>query len=945
MTKMRMGWLGAGAVIAAVAAAQPALGVTIQGGEVNISGATLFADFFSAPASTNDWINADNDFLTCPPNPPLPMAGYYDSDCPPDGLRDTSDQLAPDWTGAGWTGWWLLQYRGVGSGNGLAEFRDFQLCGKLPDDAPAEVGRINRTLWANLGNRTLGSWDADCPVGTAMGGTGTPYCPTSIDIGVMDVPTDWFTQAGSAADAKWSRKPGQSGYGQNPGKSKDVCCGAGASNKLKTLTTGCSGLALNVNKANPDGYTVYDTTIAWVPIAFIANRGVNDDCFAYTELQHLFVSGRLPNGENLVGATRDAGSGTRNGAMNSIGIDPSHGVGDNWGYKNEVGTWSNLGPCHQATNCGGSGIIEDGVKNRRLAVGYTGVAGASRAVQDAYAGRYEVVGVVKDIAGGATCVRPTLNAILDNTDVDAGYQVGGAETFATLGNPFVLTVRVDFDDDSDVDLADFASFLSCFNGPARPPAASFCVRQDIDQDGDVDLADFSVFLSFFNGPNRPPAQNDPTKMANEAAAAFIRNIVLSSQQFDPTGSPVDFNMPSEFLARTYFLTQSVDALPKSDPTVMVNQVGQASFSQALQDYTRANSELAVSDCPAYGSVNNAGLVPVRNNLTTLVLPGAGCPTPPASYDDGSATGPYVYKDSTGVVQSITGNSRLGQRNRVQGDFSNDGLRNATDIPYMLDAMKVGALNFEQTGSGSTHIVPAGGWAGDKGSQVDNVVIVHVIGDFDGDGNFNAEDIRYAADGLAIQTAGAHAGKLDRKAGFVAVDTKWLAIMGDDNYFNTTLANPLKAYALGDARGDIAGSTLGPAKGAQPVGSDGVVDARDIDYLAANLRIVRAFADGKGDWSNLDEAAKFDLSCDMNGDLIVDDNDLTELVVTILGTQIGDVNLDGVVNCDDYCIVNGNQGATNAGWADGDLDQDGDVDGADLAAIQAILPGYGGCSCP
>jgi len=38
-----------------------------------------------------------------------------------------------------------------------------------------------------------------------------------------------------------------------------------------------------------------------------------------TELQHLYVTGRMPNGENLVAATRTPFSGTRNGSMNSLG--------------------------------------------------------------------------------------------------------------------------------------------------------------------------------------------------------------------------------------------------------------------------------------------------------------------------------------------------------------------------------------------------------------------------------------------------------------------------------------------------------------------------------------------------------------------------------------------------------------------------------------------------
>lgn len=65
-------------------------------------------------------------------------------------------------------------------------------------------------------------------------------------------------------------------------------------------------------------------------------------------------------------------------------------------------------------------------------------------------------------------------------------------------------VHEDFDYDGDVDLADFATFQSCFNGPNHPIAPG-CDAADLDGDGDVDLSDFGILLGCFNGPNHPPA--------------------------------------------------------------------------------------------------------------------------------------------------------------------------------------------------------------------------------------------------------------------------------------------------------------------------------------------------------------------------------------------------------------------------------------------------------
>jgi len=67
-----------------------------------------------------------------------------------------------------------------------------------------------------------------------------------------------------------------------------------------------------------------------------------------------------------------------------------------------------------------------------------------------------------------------------------------------------LIAAADFDNDADVDLADFSAFQGCFNGPNRAPAHTGCAVADLDGDNDVDLADFSAFQGCFNGPNRPP---------------------------------------------------------------------------------------------------------------------------------------------------------------------------------------------------------------------------------------------------------------------------------------------------------------------------------------------------------------------------------------------------------------------------------------------------------
>ena len=82
--------------------------VTVTGGQVSGAGATLFVDFFRAPASTNDWIDVDGDN----------NAGFL-------GVFPFTDNLGTIWPPNGTIStYWMFQYRSVGSVNGFNEFVD-----------------------------------------------------------------------------------------------------------------------------------------------------------------------------------------------------------------------------------------------------------------------------------------------------------------------------------------------------------------------------------------------------------------------------------------------------------------------------------------------------------------------------------------------------------------------------------------------------------------------------------------------------------------------------------------------------------------------------------------------------------------------------------------------------------------------------------------------------
>jgi hypothetical protein len=766
-------------------------------GQVNISGATLFQSFFTSGASTVDHIDVDGDGF----------AGF-DPDTAP-----FVQQLAPSFSCTLNT-FWLVQYRGVGSGNGLAEFVDFQLgvdtdAGVDPDPGLApglpatyssDFSIINRGEYASGGTPTGNGTALNCGLDEPQGRlTGTPWQQTSVDIGVMDVPTSWFVQSGDVADANPFAKPGASGYGRSPRLSV-----AGQSNRLKVLDRPGRG-SLNINVAAPDAFTVFDTPIAWVPVAYIANRGTGVSQIKVTELQHAYLSGRLPTGENLNIGSRDAGSGTRNAAMNSIGLDPSWGLADNrdpkWATRGEArlgGFDDGVGDgAHKWTNINSSSRLEDATQNNRLMLAYTGLYGNSKAAEHTVEGKIETIDVMFDDRGGTQYVRPSVQNTIENSDPNTGYQIGGPETFATLGT------------------------------------------------WDQDLIDAGA-----------PA------MANPAAAAYIRNIVGSIALF--TGAPADdenFFTPGDLLTTQFLVQSAIDAAPL--PLDPADFQPNPDFVQSVKDFSLANTSLYdvpnQQTLPDWGTVNPAGKTPTRSDLTGTGL----------TYSDGSVTGEYlnpitgVYGELLNAVAGIqlTGGQNLNARNALAGDFNNDGVRDINDIPEMLVAV---AAEQNWSGPGSTAADPA---------------VAAILGDYNGDGNFDAEDIRFFADGLALV-----GGTLDRGAGFAAVDTAF-----GGNYFGTTTATGF-GLPVGGSAADIAGNT--PAPGAEPRGWDGTVDAQDIDYVRQSF----------GDFTVVLEALHMDLSADMNGDLVVDQSDVDFVVRDVLCTEYGDVDLDGDVDGDDLQIV-------------------------------------------
>jgi hypothetical protein len=1045
---------------------------SVSKGQINFSGATLFADYFETGQFTNDWIDADGDcfYGYNPDGPPfadqLAAEGFWGN---PSRLPFTVGQSSP----------WMFQFRSVGSINGFIEFQSSQLCGQVPNTVPSETGLLNRFRWAVGGQRTYDGPHANC--------SGTPFTPCEICGSFADVPSTWATRkVGNGGEcelsgdpcltsadcpageecvggAAWFRKPCEANYGSSPQTSstgypqtlpplqaecaEKVCaqaecfvgqcddegaascatsadCAPGVvclnvsaqgaclceddcsegecvpvrrcSDNPKIACTSdadCVGTCeevigslnpcnnfedcafageicadtdashtayFNVNYENPDEFTIYDSTVGWLPIAIISNRGTGRENIRFSEAQYLFTTGRMPNGENLVGATRDAGSGTRNGAMNSLGIDPSWGRGDHLGGFVDSLQSDLLGPRHQPTNKGGSSRMEGAVQNNRLAIGYTGLAGASRAAQDAAAGSYEILNVCKDI-GDSPCdccepnacpsdthetepgiqdsypapnegyVRPDVrpldnplrNTILDNEDPCCGYQIAGSGSFTTRGN---------------TDGNRNPNSYCTVDGVVPCPPTQIC-----ETDGDCEDGESCVPADPFYNPDVPAVEND-------TCAQFLNNIKDSIRDFSEPGTtcqlsgeactsdadcqdfPDDFCqlgflMPGQKLALDFFLPGGEDTVHDfCDPISYSEPAG--GTNQFLQNYIRLNNTLGWADghTPAFpSSAGPGGRLPVRLSVACT-----------ERYSDGQQAS---YCNSPGNALPV--------RYAVHGDFNQNGAREVGDAARLVQA-----------------------WRAPRAYFAANNIVPEIFGDFNGDGSLTKEDLRYWADGLAMVSAtpacaGEQGWRLDRMAGAIAIDDAMDALgvpfpwadqrrsivippacntcqeptfdapEAIENIFPTrnAMATP-NAYDAGDFRADVAAAGAMPIPGGPPQ-ADGRINDVDIDYCCKMVNY---------NWSNPAEAPFINLSCDVNGDLAVDSSDLDMMIEEILDTTRGDADLDGLVSSDDLDIVNqtifddptGCNAAGTCGWADGDFTCDGHVEAADRAFV--VTPG-------
>jgi hypothetical protein len=99
---------------------------------------------------------------------------------------------------------------------------------------------------------------------------------------------------------------------------------------------------------------------------------------------------------------------------------------------------------------------------------------------------------------------------VDINDAGTYRCVVTADCGAVTSNEAILTLKTtvaaDFDQDCDVDPADYDLFAACISGPGASHASE-CSTEDLDIDEDVDQVDFGLFQRCYSGENVPPDPN------------------------------------------------------------------------------------------------------------------------------------------------------------------------------------------------------------------------------------------------------------------------------------------------------------------------------------------------------------------------------------------------------------------------------------------------------
>lgn len=808
----------------------------------------------------------------------------------------TVDQLAAGWANLASTpptygtnagsgqSYFYVHYRGTSSGSGFSEVLNYNAFGTSPTATPGDDSYINRTKFYDSETKSF-----------INGATGSQVIANArMDIAIMDVPTTWITQQGSVANVSPTARPGQNGYGYAPVTSWDH----GATQQLKSLTVsnGTTSVTYNTNTSSPDSQTLFDTQVAYVPVSFIVNPGVLSVDRAVDESSSSDFANTGDYSSRADGKTVGFGKSQLQALFATGRLD----------------TGENL---FAATRNGGSGTRNAAMNGIELDPSWG--RGENVGVSESDSSHTDLDGVEFD--GNFMESSSRMQEVVSRSRLAVGYQgMTKAESKTEDGKIVEHAVVKN-------DLASEGGTKYVF------PTVSNIVDNGDANDG-WRIGGNETMMTVGD----PTATSGPSEMTGQAATAaeFVNNLTYSIDQFaGNVNDDENYYMPGEYVAVNYMAAGALQANPKGPNGQWVDQTsgtGDGTQVAGMASYIKSNSTFQASKF-----LENGLKAPVRDSDFTFA-------------DGASGTTGYLYYDASNGVQTLGGGQTMNTRNTVQGDFNGDDIRDINDIAKIIEAVTYTPTSGDLS-AGRTNAILAWAWQQNNAASdfSNGGLMPHIIGDFNNDGNMDAEDVRYFADGLAYdatKTVNTKTGLINRVQAFQDVDSAF-----GGNFFGTTVKGQTPAsWTNGASMYDVAGSDtsnalFGATPGAAPFGADGDINGYDISYTQKVLMgLPGTFGDQNADetlsWLNADgsvnlkEAISMDLSVDFDGDF---DNDAADLqaLFDLLETGFGDANLDSAVGLADLSLLGNNYGATSgAYWAEGDFNADGAISLADLSVL-------------
>jgi hypothetical protein len=645
-----------------------------------------------------------------------------------------------------------------------------------------------------------------------------------IQFSVGEYPTEAFSVAGTASPFA---SPGSAGYGQgNPALAQaSTLTGLGVGGTRQTFqSSSIANESTSIEDPQTDAdyasgpwntagaNNISSTAIAATAVTYSANPGTGLERINESDAQWLQTTGRLQNGAlfNVVARTVDTGQ--RIVFAANTGVDPSWAVGSNDDGNSTSTAAANaqhsIGPSLRFDGKTSGTEAEKTIAQSRMAVGALSVPEARAAASNAPIRALDVgfnytssndptlsSPGSDDNGSNAEFVRADFNTIVSSNS-STRYQAVLISHYNTVKSPNQTALNAEL-------------ALEDIN-----PATATQVQQ---QNAWSQVQSFDPTTAETDGTPSVPVSGIKGDTTGDVAA-FISNIVNSNGTAAAGLTATTVNNPADNLFINGFLIPGLLDYTRVTDGGPITPVTLSSAALAEQSEVEAN----------YGSLFTTDGSAASNNQTI----GSS-----STYADGNSSGPAVNgaipitaKDVTvtnGVItswSSATNNDLTAAGgNYLFGNFNQNGVRDYSDVQqavnaalslYSVDSFYGGTNSIYSGAPNGTVVASLIGDPGWQQTSTNTKGDLIVLGDYNGDGKFDGEDLYLLALGASLADS-TSSNTLTATATTFAdvvrnpndVLRKNAALNYINNYLNTTTYTAGAAFLRQTARAVLTGSTV------------------------------------------------------------------------------------------------------------------------------------------